>query len=475
MRNGCALCLYLSTAFGLLPAQLGFSQDAPPPQDHAADGEAEAPVHEPGEVPFASQTDAELRLLNILLQAENWHYRCFGLLRLERFVGDEVGPHILTMLGDPHWQVRCFAIRAAVRKGVDIPEGTFDAEQEPRVIRMAQRAGVGVPLEVVQRYAERELRSSVPERVILGIEIAAYSGDDGLQRSAMRKTGQLLANINNTIHVTIGDRLAAMLGLPDTPASVQQWQAYLEANRGNLAFPAFEPTTEQTRAEPIAPIARFDPGEFTSAINYLDTLHEQDMEVAVVIDGTGSMGHVIQRAQAQTNRLMLILNDLARSMRMGVIIYRDRTDRPTTEFHRLDDDIMSVRRFLFQVEAKGGGDFPEAVYDGLSEVYGLGWSRAGQKQIVIVADAPAHENTMRDIQGQVTEMGRNGIPVHTLVVGENPQTVQCLEQIAEWGRGRSVTLEAAQDLGKTVMHFAIEPTMHESFDHFYDLYVKLCM
>lgn len=479
MRTRCALCLLMIAALLCLPAHDAVGQDelAPDPAGENApvDERADAPADEPGDIPFASQTEQEARLLDILLLAENWHYRCFGLLRLERFMGDQVGQHILTMLGDPHWQVRCFAIRAAVRKGVAIPEGSFDAEEEPRVLRMAQRAGVAVPVEVVERYAEREMRSNVPERVILGIEVAAYSGDEALQRAAMRKTGQLLANMNNTIHVTIGDRLAAMLGLPAAPASVEQWRAYLQANRGNLAFPEFEPTTDAVLAEPIAPIALFDPMEFTSAINYLDTLHEQDMEIAVVIDGTGSMGHVIQRAQAQTNRLMLILNDLAKSMRMGVIIYRDRADRPTTEFHRLDDDIMAVRRFLFQVEAKGGGDFPEAVYDGLSEVYGLGWSREANKQIVIVADAPAHENTMRDIQGQVTEMGRNGIPVHTLVVGEHAQTVECLEQIAQWGRGRSVTLEAAQDLGKTVMHFAIEPTMHESFDHFYDLYVKLCM
>lgn len=447
------------------------AQDAPAEEPPPAAEEANHPA---GQVPYASQSDQEARLLTMLLTAEAWHYRCFGLLRLERFVGDEVEAHLLTALGDAHWQVRCFAIRAAVRKGVAIPEGQFAQEDEPRVIRMAQRAGVPIPIETVQQYAEREMRSRVPERIILGIEIAASSGDERLVAAAKRRTGQLLNGMDNTIHVTIGDRLAALLGIPPQ-SSADGWRQVLEQQGRNLQFPEFEPQNEAMIAEPIAPIAQFNTDQFTAIINYLDALHEQDLEVVVVIDGTGSMGHVIQRAQAQTNRLMLILNDLARSMRMGVVIYRDRGDRPGLQTQALDNDIMAVRRFLFQIEASGGGDFPEAIYEGLGAVYGMGWSRDANKQIIIVGDAPAHEENMDGIRGQASELGGNGIPVHTLVVGANAETVQCLEQIAEWGRGRSVTLEASQDLGKTVLHFAIEENMHESFDHFYDLYVKLCM
>ncbi len=442
--------------------------------DTAPDTSAE-PAQQPGEIPYTEQSDNELRLLNYILTEEAWHYRVFGLFRLERFTGDEADQAVLKALEDEAWQVRCFAIRAAVRRGLTIPEGKFDAESEPRVIRMAQRVEVAVDVEQVRKIAEKEMRSKVPERAILGIEIAVRSGDDKLRSRAKKRLGQVLTNIDNAVLVTIGDRLGALLGLDRQPATVEAWRQYIKTNGKNLSFPEFEPQTGQVREQPLAPIAMMDAKAFPEAVNYLDNLHQQDLETAVVIDGTGSMGHVIHRAQGQTNRLMLTLNDLAQSMKMGVIIYRDQGDRPMLEAVKLTDNIGKVRSFLFEVEASGGGDFPEAVYEGLSAMRQLNWSSKAVKQAVLITDAPAHEENMGTIKGMVKEMRSDGLTMHGLMVGRAPQMVDTLKKITNWGGGTLVPLEASDDLGKLVVRFIIDPKLHDTFDHLYDLYVELGM
>ena len=72
--------------------------------DTAPDTSAE-PAQQPGEIPYAEQSDNELRLLNYILAEEAWHYRVFGLFRLERFTGDEADQAVLKALEDEAYQL----------------------------------------------------------------------------------------------------------------------------------------------------------------------------------------------------------------------------------------------------------------------------------------------------------------------------------------------------------------------------------
>ncbi|MEO0474413.1 MAG: vWA domain-containing protein [Planctomycetota bacterium] len=429
----------------------------------------------PGEIPYSEQSAEESDLLVYLLGEKAWHYRCFGLHRLERFTGEEVEAAILKALTDEAWQVRCFALRAAARHGVEVPEGAFDKETEARVIRMAQRVEVPVKPAQVKRVADKELRSKVPERAVLGIEIAARSGDDKLETSAKRRLGQLLQGMTPAIQVTIGDRLAELMGISPTPTTVQAWERVIQTKGQNLRFPEFKPLTDAVKAQPISPIAEMDKEAFTQAVDYIDRLHETDLQIAVLIDGTGSMGSVIAQAQGQTNRLMLTLNDLAQSMEMGVVIYRDQGDRPMLEAVQMTGKISKVRAFLFKVKAQGGGDFPEAVYDGLSAMMQLNWESRAVKQAVIITDAPGHEENLKSIETMVKGMKSDGLTVHALASSNNAQTQACLSMIAKSGGGTLKPMSESGDLAKTVLHYVIDEKMHETFDHLYDLYVEMGM
>ncbi|MBX2852801.1 MAG: VWA domain-containing protein [Phycisphaeraceae bacterium] len=428
-----------------------------------------------GDIPYGEQSAEEADLLLYLLTEDAWHYRCFGLFRLERYTGEEVDKAILEALSDGAWQVRSFALRAAARRGVEVPAGLFDKEPQARVIRMAQRVEVPVDPRQVARIAEKEMRSKVPERAVLGIEVAARSGDGRLQGKAKKRLGQLLQGMTPAVMVTIGDRLAELLDIQPAPTTLRAWQQKIEAGGKGLRFPEFQPLTDAIRAQPIAPIAEMDKATFTEAVDYIDTLHKQDLQIAVMIDGTGSMGSAIAKAQGQTNRLMLTLNDLAQSMEMGVVVYRDQGDTPMLEAVQMTDKIGKMREFLFKVQAKGGGDAPEAVYEGLSALGQLNWSSKATKQAVIITDAPAHEENMKAIENMVKEMRGYGITLHALMLGRSKPTTDCLKSITGWGGGTLKPLSETGDLAKTVIHYVIDPKMHETFDHLYDLYVEMGM
>lgn len=59
-----------------------------------------------GQIDYEKQDARERKMLEYLLSAEEWHYRCFGLFRLERFKGEPVGVAITKALSDEAWQVR---------------------------------------------------------------------------------------------------------------------------------------------------------------------------------------------------------------------------------------------------------------------------------------------------------------------------------------------------------------------------------
>lgn len=461
-------------------AEKEFEAEGPSPDEADQPGAAEQPRPMPtaepqspaGEVPFWSQGFREIKTLEYMLTAEAWHYRVFGLMRLERFQGETVAGCIVRAMDDPAWQVRCFALRAAARNDVQVPEGKFDLEPEARVIRMAQRVGVPVALEQVRRIAGKEMRSRTPERVVLGIEIAARSGDEKLLKTAKGRLSDLLMKMNSAVLVTVGDRLAELMQVP-AMSSVSAWQHRLKNQGGGLSFPEFEPINDAIKGQPIAPIAEMGGEDFLHTVDYLDTMHTQDLQIGVIIDGTGSMGHVIHRAQGQTNRLMLTLNDLAKSMEMGVIIYRDEGDDPMLEAVQMTDKLSKVRGFLFKVEAKGGGDFPEAVYEALYAARKLDWSSKAVKQAVLIADAPAHEENLAEIKNTATALKKSGVTVNTLIIGSNPETKKTLEHVAKWGGGEMMPLAQGDDLAKLVFHLVIDEKMHTTFDHLYDLYVEM--
>ena len=119
--------------------------------------------------------------------------------------------------------------------------------------------------------------------------------------------------------------------------------------------------------------------------------------ICFVIDGTVSMATEIKKTRISVNQFINKYQELAHNSEFRVIIYRDHCDKHVIEqfpkYNRFSIQHVAVQEFLSSVQAVGGGDFPEAVLDGLATAATASmWkSTPGVKNIVIhIYDAPPH-------------------------------------------------------------------------------------
>lgn len=136
------------------------------------------------------------------------------------------------------------------------------------------------------------------------------------------------------------------------------------------------------------------------------------LDLAFVVDATGSMGPAIRDLKANIAGLARVLERLAPSVRIGIVAYRD-TDvrgwltRPLglTTVTRARG-LRAVAAFADALEpadrALGGETPEEALLAGLRDALGFDWRGGARKAIIIVADAAAH----RDERAEVTRRAR---------------------------------------------------------------------
>jgi hypothetical protein len=90
------------------------------------------------------------------------------------------------------------------------------------------------------------------------------------------------------------------------------------------------------------------------------------LDLAFVVDTTGSMGGFIAAAQHQ---MLDMIEGLARAaavdMRLGVVEYRDHPpqDRMVFRVHHFTDGVKRAQKTVMHLRAEGGGDAPEAEPD----------------------------------------------------------------------------------------------------------------
>lgn len=117
------------------------------------------------------------------------------------------------------------------------------------------------------------------------------------------------------------------------------------------------------------------------------------LDVAFVIDTTGSMGDEIQRLKST---LDVIAYQISRSeprpqLRLGMVLFRDQGDEYLTRVVPFTSDLSAFERELAQVQAGGGGDGPEDVQSGLhAALRELRWRGEGVQLAFLVGDAAPH-------------------------------------------------------------------------------------
>lgn len=119
------------------------------------------------------------------------------------------------------------------------------------------------------------------------------------------------------------------------------------------------------------------------------------LDLAFLIDTTGSMGGEIEMVKKKTKDLVakLASGKPAPIVRVGLVAYRDRGDDYVTKVFPFSDDIDKVVKDITSLSANGGGDTPEALNQGLHAALNeLSWSKNkhASKLLFLIGDAPPH-------------------------------------------------------------------------------------
>ena len=432
-------------------------------------------------VAWGSLDPLEAKVVENMLTANDWAYRALGLMRLQRYSGTEVESFLVDALDDEAWQVRCFAIEAAWQRGVAIDPTLYDNEDDARVLRTATRHGIAIPSDQLDKLTRNLLRSRTIDDLLLGIELAAATDDPKLRAAASKRTGQLITNMSQQIGLFVSRRLARVLNIDPPPANLNEWQAWAAAQPRDYQLPKTKVPT--SRASDQTLIASTDTETFIRLRDYFGTLRQRDLELAIVIDATGSMGPSLDAVKADVDALILFLSDLSSTMRLGVVAYRDH-DGPgrVVEAHRFSTDLQSLRNFLFGVQPIGGSTLPEAILDGIAACRKLDWHTEAEREIILIGDAPPHQHDGSELRRLLAEIEQNGVAAHAVHVptGADEEYIRStrliFEEIARLGGGKFVALDevGSGELVRSIMKLTIEEEFHDFFDEFYDAYLELC-
>ncbi len=116
------------------------------------------------------------------------------------------------------------------------------------------------------------------------------------------------------------------------------------------------------------------------------------VDVAFVLDTTGSMSEEITAVKATIQRVAQSLSNDQTQVRIGMVEYKDRSDAFVTKAYPFTTDLAGFSRKVASISAGGGGDTPEDMNAGLHAALDeLQWSdQSVARMAFVIADAPPH-------------------------------------------------------------------------------------
>ena len=156
---------------------------------------------------------------------------------------------------------------------------------------------------------------------------------------------------------------------------------------------------------------------FKKIILPLETTPTCNADIMFVVDATGSMGDEIQYLKNELSDVLMRVEqqNSNTNYRLGALFYRDKKDSYVTKSTPLDRDIDKTISFINEQNARGGGDYPEAVHTALDEAINqANWQQDAVARILfLVLDAPPHNNrsTQKSLKRSIRKAAEKGIRI----------------------------------------------------------------
>lgn len=144
----------------------------------------------------------------------------------------------------------------------------------------------------------------------------------------------------------------------------------------------------------------------------------QTIDVAFVLDTTGSMSEEINALRDTLENVAKSLSSVGIRPRVGLVEYRDRGDDFVTRTHQMTTDVGGLQARIASLQANGGGDKPEHVNEAVrTAVRTLKFKPESVARLVfLIGDAPPHLDYDND-EGYVKAMqeaNHSGIQIFSI-------------------------------------------------------------
>jgi hypothetical protein len=172
-----------------------------------------------------------------------------------------------------------------------------------------------------------------------------------------------------------------------------------------------------------------------------------NLDVLFLIDSTGSMADEIDKLQESIQEIAARIDRLPSQpqVRFGMTIYRDRGDLFVSRTFDFTPNVDDFSQALAEVEAEGGGDYPESLNEAFHRaIHGPEWRARNSAQLIfLVADAPPHLDYAQDYDYaddmvKAAELGIKVFPIASS--GLDDQGEYIFRQIALFTQGRFIFL-----------------------------------
>lgn len=193
----------------------------------------------------------------------------------------------------------------------------------------------------------------------------------------------------------------------------------------------------EKRAENLKLLGRLKETGFARSTFFLNTAKTspKKVDICFTVDATGSMGDEISFLKED---MMHIIQGLQKAspcseIRVGSVFYRDLGDEYVTRKFDFTPYIENALMFIGDQNAGGGGDFPEAVQEGLRvSNEELNWSNDAVAKInFLILDAPPHAQEQVKIQEQIRIASLRGIKIIPITAsGIDASTEILMKQLA---------------------------------------------
>lgn len=139
------------------------------------------------------------------------------------------------------------------------------------------------------------------------------------------------------------------------------------------------------------------------------------LDIALVIDATGSMGDELEYLKVEIRDIAEAVNHHFPGVeqRFALVVYRDKGDSYVTRSFDFTTNLDSFQRDLSEQSAGGGGDYPEAMDAAMAKAAKLSWSKQDAARVTfLVADAPPHQDKADDTLAAVDKLRAKGVAVY---------------------------------------------------------------